>query len=51
LLNKLLLLSLPKKVEAIVADFIKISIREPIKLLSSDDSLASFNEDVRVKPA
>jgi tagatose-1,6-bisphosphate aldolase len=36
-------LSLAKKVEAKVADF---DIRGTIKLLSSDDSLASFNEDV-----
>jgi hypothetical protein len=36
-------LSLAKKVEAKVADF---DIRGAIKLLSSDDSLASFNEDV-----
>jgi hypothetical protein len=36
-------LSLAKKVEAKVADF---DIRGVIKLLSSDDSLASFNEDV-----
>jgi hypothetical protein len=36
-------LSLAKKVEAKVADF---NIREAIKLLSSDDSLASFNEGV-----
>jgi hypothetical protein len=36
-------LSLAKKVEAKVADF---DIRGAVKLLSSDDSLASFNEDV-----
>jgi hypothetical protein len=36
-------LSLTKKVEAKVADF---DIRGAVKLLSSDDSLASFNEDV-----
>jgi hypothetical protein len=36
-------LSLDKKVEAKVADF---DIRGAVKLLSSDDSLASFNEDV-----
>jgi hypothetical protein len=36
-------LSLAKKVEAKVADF---NIRGAVKLLSSDDSLASFNEDV-----
>jgi hypothetical protein len=36
-------LSLVKKVEAKVTDF---DIRGAIKLLSSDDSLASFNEDV-----
>jgi hypothetical protein len=36
-------LSLAKKVEAKVADF---DIKGAIKLLSSDDSLASFNEDV-----
>jgi hypothetical protein len=35
-------LSLAKKVEAKVADF---DIKEAVKLLSSDDSLASFNED------
>jgi hypothetical protein len=37
-------LSLAKKVEAKVADF--DDIRGAVKLLSSDDSLASFNEDV-----
>jgi uncharacterized protein YkwD len=36
-------LSLAKKVEAKVADF---DIRGAVKLLSWDDSLASFNEDV-----
>jgi hypothetical protein len=36
-------LSLAKKVEAKVADF---DIKGAVKLLSSDDSLASFNEDV-----
>jgi hypothetical protein len=36
-------LSLAKKVEAKVADF---DIRGAVKLLSSDDSLASFNKDV-----
>jgi hypothetical protein len=36
-------LSLAKKVEAKVANF---DIRGAVKLLSSDDSLASFNEDV-----
>jgi hypothetical protein len=36
-------LSLAKKVEVKVADF---DIKGAIKLLSSDDSLASFNEDV-----
>jgi hypothetical protein len=36
-------LSLAKKVEAKLADF---DIRGAIKLLYSDDSLASFNEDV-----
>jgi hypothetical protein len=36
-------LSLAKKVEAKVVDF---DIRGAVKLLSSDDSLASFNEDV-----
>jgi hypothetical protein len=36
-------LSLAKKVEAKVADF---DNKEAVKLLSSDDSLASFNEDV-----
>jgi hypothetical protein len=36
-------LSLAKKVEAKVADF---DIRGAVKLMSSDDSLASFNEDV-----
>jgi hypothetical protein len=36
-------LSLAKKVEAKVADF---DIRGVVKLLSSDDSLASFNENV-----
>jgi hypothetical protein len=35
--------SLAKKVEAKVADF---DIKGAVKLLSSDDSLASFNEDV-----
>jgi hypothetical protein len=39
-------LSLAKKVEAKVADF---NIRGAIKLLSSDDSLASFNEGVAIK--
>jgi hypothetical protein len=38
--------SLAKKVEAKVADF---DIRGAVKLLSSDDSLASFNEDVAEK--
>jgi hypothetical protein len=41
--KKLTNLSLTKKVEAKVADF---DIRGAIKLLSSDDTLASFNEDV-----
>jgi hypothetical protein len=36
-------LSLAKKVEAKVAEF---NIKGAVKLLSSDDSLASFNEDV-----
>jgi hypothetical protein len=36
-------LSLAKKVEGKVADF---DIKGAVKLLSSDDSLASFNEDV-----
>jgi hypothetical protein len=36
-------LSLAKKVEAKVADF---DIKGAVKLLSSDDSLVSFNEDV-----
>jgi hypothetical protein len=36
-------LSLAKKVEAKVTDF---DIKGTVKLLSSDDSLASFNEDV-----
>jgi hypothetical protein len=36
-------LSLAKKVEANVSDF---DIKGAVKLLSSDDSLASFNEDV-----
>jgi hypothetical protein len=36
-------LSFAKKVEAKVADF---DIRGAVKLLSSDDSLASFNEDI-----
>jgi hypothetical protein len=36
-------LSLAKEVEAKVADFY---IKGAVKLLSSDDSLASFNEDV-----
>jgi hypothetical protein len=36
-------LSLAKKVEAKIADF---DIRGAVKLLSSDDSLASFNENV-----
>jgi hypothetical protein len=36
-------ISLAKKVEAKVADF---DIKGAVKLLSSDDSLASFNEDV-----
>jgi hypothetical protein len=36
-------LSLAKKVEVKVADF---DIKEAVKLLSSDHSLASFNEDV-----
>jgi hypothetical protein len=35
--------SLAKKVEAKVADF---DIKGAVKLLSSDDSLASVNEDV-----
>jgi HD-GYP domain-containing protein (c-di-GMP phosphodiesterase class II) len=41
--KKLTNLSLAKKVEEKVADF---DIRGAVKLLSSDDSLASFNEDV-----
>jgi hypothetical protein len=41
--KKLTNLSLTKKVETKVADF---DIRGAIKLLSSDDTLASFNEDV-----
>jgi predicted RNA-binding protein with RPS1 domain len=36
-------LSLAKKVEAKVVD---VDIKGAVKLLSSDDSLASFNEDV-----
>jgi hypothetical protein len=36
-------LSLAEKVEAKVADF---DIKVAVKLLSSDDSLSSFNEDV-----
>jgi hypothetical protein len=39
-------LSLAKKVEAKVTDF---DIKEAVKLLSSNDSLASFNEDVAKK--
>jgi hypothetical protein len=41
--KKRTLLSLAKKVEAKVADF---DIKGAVKLLSSDDSLASFHEDV-----
>jgi hypothetical protein len=41
--KKLTNLALTKKVEAKLADF---DIRGAIKLLSSDDTLASFNEDV-----
>jgi hypothetical protein len=36
-------LSLAKKVEAKVVDF---DIKEAVKLLSSDDSLSSLNEDI-----